>query len=170
VRGIGVDERDFEPEEPAPGSFVDQLRAAGSKLVEGRADVLDLVRDVVHARAARGEKFADRRLVTERGEQLDAVGADPQRRRLDALVRNGLAMLEPRAEEPLVGRQRLLEVLDGDTEVMNPARLHAADAIRCSSVGGDDPHGADGLGVLRIRLDANEQGSELVLVERFLLE
>jgi hypothetical protein len=38
--------------------------------------------------------------------------------------------------------------------MMNPTRLHAADATR--SVGGDDSHGADGLRVLRFGLDAGK--------------
>lgn len=102
MRGVGVDERNLEPEEPAPGALVDQLGAIGRKLVERGADVRDLERDVVHAGPAAGEELADRRIVAEGGEQLDAVGADPQTGRLDTLIGNGLAMLEPRAEEPLI--------------------------------------------------------------------
>jgi hypothetical protein len=38
-------------------------------------------------------------------------------------------MLEPRAEEAFVGRERAVEILDGDAEVVNSPRLHAGDAI-----------------------------------------
>ena len=124
-----MDERDLEPEEPAPRRLVDQLRAFGGQLVDRGAHVVDLVGHVVHAGPALGEEFADRRVVAERCQQLDPVGADPHRRRFDALVGHRLAMLEPCAEEPLVGRERAVEVVDGDAEVVNPARLHAGDAI-----------------------------------------
>ncbi len=126
--GVGVDECDLEAEEPAPGPVVDQLGAIGRKLVERGADIVDLERDVVHPGPMAGEELADRRFLAERGEQLDAVSADPEGRRLDALIGNGLSMLEPGAEEPFVGGQRLVEIVDGDPEMMNPARLHAADA------------------------------------------
>jgi hypothetical protein len=38
-------------------------------------------------------------------------------------------VLEPGTEEPFVGRERAVEILDGDAEVVNSARLHASDAI-----------------------------------------
>ena len=73
MHGVGMDERDLEPEEPAPRRFVDQLRAFGGQLVDRGTDVVDLVRDVVHSGTALGEELADRRVVAERGEQLDPV-------------------------------------------------------------------------------------------------
>src|SRR5690242_19093342 len=78
VNGVGMDERDLEPEQPAPRAFVDQFRALRGQLVERGADVVDLVGHVVHAGPALGEELPDRRVVAERGEQLDAVGADSQ--------------------------------------------------------------------------------------------
>ena len=152
--GIGVNERDLEAEQPAPRPVVDQLGTFGGELVDCGADVVDLKGDVMHPRAASGEKPSDRRLVAKRGEELDPPAADSERRGLDTLVGNGLAMLQARPEEPLVGGKRLIEIIDGDTEMMNPTRLHAADATR--SVGGDDSHGADGLRVLRLGLDAGK--------------
>ncbi len=126
--GVGVNEGDLEAEEPPPGTFVDQLGAVGGELVERDADVLHLVRDVVHPGAAAGEELADRCFLAEGGEQLDAIGADLQRRRLDALLGNRLATLQLGAEEPFVGGQGRVEIVDGDAKVMNPTRLHAADA------------------------------------------
>jgi hypothetical protein len=79
---------------------------------------------VVHPRAALGEELPDGRLLAERREQLDPALADPERRGLDALVRDGLPVLDARAEQPLVGADGLVEVLDGDAEVMDPPRLH----------------------------------------------
>jgi hypothetical protein len=37
-------------------------------------------------------------------------------------------VLDPGAEEALVGRDRLVEVFDGDAEMVDPAGLHAGDA------------------------------------------
>src|SRR5436190_11651944 len=126
VDGVGMDERNLEPEEASAGPVVDQLGALGGQLVQRFADIRDLVRDVMHPRAALRKELPDRGLLTERGEQLDAVLAHPQRRRLDALVGHGLPVLEARPEEPLVGRDRLVEVGDRDAEMMDSARLHAA--------------------------------------------
>ena len=123
-----VNERHLEAEEAAAGTCVDQLSTAGDELVQRRADVRDLVGDVVHAGSPPGEEPADRRVVAERSEELDTMGADSQRNRLDALLDHRLAMLELGAEEPLVRRDGLVEVVDGNSEMVNPARLHAADA------------------------------------------
>src|SRR4051795_12351630 len=76
VHGVGMDERDLQAEEPTPRRLVDQLRALGGELVDRRADVVDLVGDVVHAGPAVGEELTDRRVVAECGEQLDPAGAD----------------------------------------------------------------------------------------------
>lgn len=127
--GVGVDEGDLEAEETAPRPLVDQQGAFGTQLLERRTDVGHLEGHVVHTRPALGQELPDRGLLAERGEQLDPALADAKRSSLDTLVGNGLALLELGAEEQLVGRKRLVEVIDSDTEVVDPARLHAADAI-----------------------------------------
>ena len=100
------------------------------KLVDRGSDVGDFVGDVVHAGPALGQELAHRRLFAERCKKLDAALAHLQRRGLDALLGNRLAILEPRAEDALVGRHRLVEVLDCDAEMVDPAGLHAGDATR----------------------------------------
>ena len=119
-----MDEGDLEAEETAMGALVDQLRALRGKIVESLSHVVDLVRDVVHARASLGEEPPDRRLVAERREQLDAAGTDPKGRSLDTLLGNGLAVLELGAEEPLVRLDRLVQIGDRDAEMVDSARLH----------------------------------------------
>ena len=126
-----MNERDFEPEHPLPRLGVDQLRAGLGEARERGGDVVDLVRDVMHAGAARSEELADRRVVAEGGQQLDAAVADPHRRRLDAVLVDTRAMLEPAAEQALVRLHRLVEVDDGDADVVDPAGLHGFDASRC---------------------------------------
>src|SRR5215510_15739422 len=124
VNGVGVDERDLQSEEPPARARVDQLGALGGELVERGADVVDLEGDVVHPGAPLREELADGRVLAERGQQLDPVGADAQRRGLDALLLDRLSVLELGAEEPLVRRERAVEVVDRDAEVMNAVRLH----------------------------------------------
>ena len=125
---VGVQERDLEAEETLPRLLVDQLDSPLGELVDRRPDVGHLVGDVVHARTAFGQKLAHGCLFAERRQQLDPALADLQRSGLDALVGNGLAMLEASAEDLLVGRHRRVEVLDRDAEMMDPAGLHAGDA------------------------------------------
>src|SRR5436853_2839534 len=124
VDGVGMDERDLEAEEALPRLVVDQLRAAPGEVRQRLAQVVDLVGDVVHARPAAREELAHRRVRAERGEQLDTALADADRSRLDALLRHELAVLELGAEETLVRGERLVEVLDGDAEVVDAARRH----------------------------------------------
>src|SRR5438034_2238384 len=122
--GVGVDERDLEPEESSPRPVVDQLSALGGQLVQSFAHIRDLVRDVVHPRPALRKEFPHGRLLPERGEQLDAILAHPQRSRLDTLVQDRLTVLEARAEEPLVGGNCLVEIGDRNAEMMDSPRLH----------------------------------------------
>jgi hypothetical protein len=93
---------------------------------ECRAEIVDLVGDVVHSRASLREETADRRVLAERAEQLQPALADPDRSRLDSLFLDEGPLLEPRTEEALVRLQRPIEILDGETDVMHRARrLHA---------------------------------------------
>ena len=118
-------------------------RAGGGEPVELGPHVLDLVGDVVHPGAAFGQELAHRRFLAERREQLDPPGADQQRGRLDALVVDLGAVLDLGAEEALVGLDRLVEVVDGDAEVVDAADLHGSDATRLVL---DCPDRTDGLG------------------------
>ena len=86
----------------------------------------------MHARAPLGEEPTDRSVCCQRLEQLDAPVADPQRGSSDALVVDGRLMLDPRPEEPLVRAQRVVEVCDRYTEMMDPPRFHPREASRTS--------------------------------------
>src|ERR1700682_2710558 len=112
VDGVWMDECNLQSEQPAAGRGVDQLGARGLEGGERDENVLYLVGDVVHPRAARGEEPADRRLGAKRRQQLDPAHPDAHRRRLDALVGHRVAVLDPRAEQPLVGGDGLVEVGD----------------------------------------------------------
>src|SRR5438046_44333 len=128
VEGLRVDERNLLPEQAAMWNLVDELRTRGPEVVHRGADVVHLERDMVHPRAALREEPADRRVAVERRDELDEVRADANGGRLDALRRHLRAALDGRAEQPLVRLHRLVEVDDGHAEVVNAARVHAADA------------------------------------------
>ncbi len=137
-----MDKSDLEPEEACPRLCVDQIRTRGGEPVELRLDVVDLVGDVVHARAALGEKLADRRFVPERRKQFDAARADEHGRRLDPLVVDLRPVLELAAEETRVRVDSLVQVVDGDAEMVDAASAHGTDATRLVL---DRPDRTDGL-------------------------
>src|SRR5262245_12848566 len=99
VDGIGMDERELDPEEPHPRSRVDQVRTFGVESVERREEIVGLEGDVMHAGTAPCEEATDRCVVLGRGQELDPTLADEKRRGLDPLTDDRLALLEARAEE-----------------------------------------------------------------------
>jgi hypothetical protein len=120
-----MDERNLEAEHPLARRLVDQLGAFVRQVRQRSADVVDLVRDVVHPRAALREEAADRRVVVQRAEQLEPALTHPDRRGLDSLVGHTRAALEPGPEEPLVRVERTVEILDRETDMVHRARrLH----------------------------------------------
>ena len=128
--GIRMDERHLETEEPRVRLGVDELGSLALQRLERSMDVRDLERNVVHSRAARGEEPADGRIVLERAEQLDPSAADEDGCGFHALLRDGRPMLELRAEQPRVRAESLVQIGDGDAEMMDAARLHPDDASR----------------------------------------
>ena len=125
-----MDEGDLEAEHTAARRLVDQLGARLRKVDEGGADVVDLVRDVVHTRAALREEATDRRVLAECAQQLEAALADADGRCLDTLLVYARAMLEPRAEKALIGIERAVEILDRETHVVDGTRrFHTGDRI-----------------------------------------
>jgi hypothetical protein len=125
-----MDERDLEPEEPCARLGVDQIRARVRQLRQRRAEVADLVRDVVHPRAALRQKAPDGSVLPKRLQQLHTTVANAKRRGAHPLVVDRRPMLDLGAEEPLVRRERVVEVVNGDTKMMNPPRVHPREAIR----------------------------------------
>ena len=117
-------ERDLQAEQAFARFLVDQVGTRLEKRRERLPHVVDLVRDVVHPGASLGEESPDRRVLAERPQQLDPPAAEPHRGGFDALVRNRRPVLELRAEEALIRRDRRVEVVDRDAEVMDAAGLH----------------------------------------------
>lgn len=125
-----MDEGDLETEKAATRLGVDQLGPCVGETLQSRTDVGHLVGHVMHAGTAPGEKAANGRVLAERGEQLDTTVADTDEGRVDTLLLHARPLLERAAEQPLVGLERLVEVLDRDADVVDTARLHAGDRMR----------------------------------------
>jgi hypothetical protein len=110
-----VYERDLEPEETRARAFVDQICAGARKFGERRFEIAHLVGHVVHAGPSLREEATNWCVFTERLEQFDTAVADADRSRTDSLIFHRRAVLDPRAEQPLVRREGRVEVVDRDS-------------------------------------------------------
>lgn len=126
---IRVDERDLETEEPGARLLVDEIGAGAGELDQRRREIADLVRDVVHPGAPLRQKAADRGVLAQGLEQLHPSRPDAQRCSPHALVRNGRSVLDLRAEKTLVRHECRIEVLDRDTQMVDPPCSHVGDFI-----------------------------------------
>jgi hypothetical protein len=124
VHRVRVDERDLETEEAGARPVVDQLRAGLGQLLERCAEIVDLVCDVVHPGPAACEKATDGGVVAKGLQELDSTGADLQRGRAHSLLLDRGAMLDLGAEQTAVRRHSGVEIVDGDTEMVDPLRRH----------------------------------------------
>jgi hypothetical protein len=122
-----MNEGDLETEHAATRRLVDQLGAGVREIGESRADVLDLIGDVVHPGAPLREEPPDRRVLAESAQELEPTFAYPDGRRFDSLLLDTRALLDARAEQSLVRVERAVEILDRETDVMHRARrFHVA--------------------------------------------
>ena len=97
-----MDEGDLEAEHATPGCVVDQLGTGLGQVSERRADVGDLIRDVMHPGATLRKETTHRRVLVERTEQLESALSHTDGSSLDSLLLDAGAVLEPGAEEALV--------------------------------------------------------------------
>src|SRR4051812_43388855 len=114
-----MQERDLRLPDAGARRLVDQPQALVAQPSQDGLDVVDLVGHVVQARAALGEELADRRIVVERGEQLDMVLPHVQQRRLDALRLHGLTVHQGEPISVDVEVDRLLEVAHREADVVD---------------------------------------------------
>jgi hypothetical protein len=110
-----MDKCHLEAEEPLARPLVDQSGSRTGQLGQRRIEVADLVRNVMHARAALGKEAADRRIVGERLEELHPPAADLQRSRAHALGSDSRAMFDLCPEEALVRGEGFVEIFDCNT-------------------------------------------------------
>lgn len=119
-----MDEGDFEAEEPRSRLRIDQICTGTRELGQRRTEVAYLVRDVMHAGAALRQEPAHRRVLAERLEELDPSRPDAKRRCTNTLILNRRTVFHLGAEETLVRRERRIEILDRDTQMVDPPRRH----------------------------------------------
>ena len=119
-----MNERHLMAAQPFARVEVDDLGAVCGKAVDRGRHVWNLEGDVVHPRTALGEKAADGGVCAKRRQELDASVADTQVRGLDALILHAASELDPGSEQALVGRDRLVEVLDRHRDVVDGPHLH----------------------------------------------
>jgi hypothetical protein len=132
-----MNERDLQAEEPFARRGVYELHALAREGRKGCVNIVHLIGDVMHARSAAGEELAHGGVRAGRSEQLDATLADEHGGRLDTLLGNRGSVLQLGAEKPRVRVERLVEIVDGDTYVMDAARMHPSDANE-GSTGGEE--------------------------------
>ena len=80
------------------------------------------------------------------------------------MIRYGCPVLDHGAEEPFVGFESSVEILNRDSQMVDPARLHGIDSIRSGSVSRerDDLGHADLLGGARLGVHVGEQVEHLL--------
>ncbi len=122
-------EGDLQAEHPPSRLGVDQLGTLLDQVGDGRPHIGHLVSDMMESGPAPGQESPDRRVLRECGQQLDATLTDTDRRRLDTLALDEGPMLDPSAEETLVAPYRLVEILDGNADVVDAACVHSSDAM-----------------------------------------
>ena len=123
-----MDEGDLVTEDASPRPLVDELCAARRETGELGGDVVDLERNVMQARPSLGEELADGRVRASRCKQLDAITAEAEKGNLGTLVVEGLTELDLGTEQPPVGVDRTIEVVDRDPDVVDAADRHPGDA------------------------------------------
>jgi len=101
--------------------LVYELDACAPSRIKGGLDVVGPIRHVMKAGAASREELPDRRVRPERAKQLHVALADAKQHGLHALLLDGLVVLDRHAEPLFVQRDRPVEVLDGNADVVDPA-------------------------------------------------
>src|SRR6266576_3599751 len=119
VHGVGMDERDLEAEQAFTRRVVDQVGSGALEFREGCPHVGDLVRDVMHPRAALRQEPPDRSVLAGWLEQLYPPLADAHRGRTHALLVDRGLVLDLGAKQPRIRGERLVEVIDGNAEVVD---------------------------------------------------
>src|SRR5437879_8082425 len=120
-----------EPEPGAvragPGNLIEQLRAGGAGLLQGSSDIIGGVGHVVDGLTAILEELVDLGLRIERHDQFDPALADRDHRDLDSFALQALPARRSQTQPALVDPNRLVEIADGDPDMVDPAQ-HGVDS------------------------------------------
>ncbi len=87
------------------------------------------------SRAALAQEPADHGLGVERRQQLDVTVTDVEQRRVDALVRDRLAVYERHPERVTIERQRRIEVRYGDADMIDRGQHRAGVLLNALEAG-----------------------------------
>ena len=131
VRGRGMNERHQRAFAPGPRRLVDQPDALRLSCAERRVDVVDAQRDVVDARARASRCIcAIARVRRRRLEQFERRLAHRDEVRAHPLRGDFLGRLDLEAERVAIERERRVEVLHGDADVIERTFMSVAAAGR----------------------------------------
>ena len=116
---LGCTKATVVPREPGPRRLVDHPAAGVLDRLQRHGAVVDPVADVVQALALVGQVLGHRRVVADRGEQLDVGVGHLEQRLLDAVGLDPLAVVDRGAEDLGVPGDGRLEVVDRDGHVVD---------------------------------------------------
>lgn len=117
--------------DPNPRSLIDQPEARIVEPDKLGGNIVDPISDVVKSRSVLREELSDRRIGTERCEQLDVALADVQQHRLDSLLLDNLAVNERHAVGVLIQRDCRLKIVDCDADVVDCSK-HSREDTRAA--------------------------------------
>ena len=120
MRALGMDERVPHPFRVFARRLVNQLRALFLETRERGVNVVYLEADVMHALAALGEIFRKTALRVLRFDQFYFASADRHERDLGTSAFLGRDVIELHSERVGKERERRVDVLDGNADVINP--------------------------------------------------
>lgn len=112
--------------------LVDGGGPGGDHGLEGGGTVVDPVADVVQALTPPLEMPGDRRVGPGGSRELDVALADPDQRFLDPIGVDDLAVMHLGTERGGVVGDGVLEVVDGDRDMVDGGQLHCAETTRVS--------------------------------------
>src|SRR5438094_9276382 len=127
ANALGVDKADPGPVGARPSHLVEQLRAGGARLLGRTPDVIGGVGNVVHGFAAILEELFHTGVRIDRHDQLDPALPDRDHRDLDTFTLEALPSRRAQPQPPLVDPNRLVEIADGDPDMVDPAQ-HGVDS------------------------------------------
>ena len=118
MRRRGVNEGDQRTSGARPRLLIDESYAARLQAIEHGAEVAHAQRDVVNTGPALLDVFRDGRVARRRLEQLDGRFADGNEMRADPLRRDLLGDLHVETERVPEEGERLIDVLNSDTDMI----------------------------------------------------
>jgi hypothetical protein len=115
-----MDERNHSVSTSAARLLVDQFDTEATKVLEGRLEIVDFIRDVVESFSSLREKVRNDRVRSGRAEQLKVRVPNREHHLFDTVVRDQFAMVHGEAPRFLVVRDRNVEVGNRKRNMVDP--------------------------------------------------